>query len=166
MKQLTVLSLVILFITFAAACGGGTSSNGDATDTTSSTENSSEAEDESSDVAKYDPKRGEGKFENVALGPIDPAKAESGLAISQVKCAPCHKLTDERLVGPGWAGVTERHTPEWIMNFITNPDAMIDVDPKLQAQLELCLVRMPNQSLSDDDARNLLEFMRKNDGAE
>jgi len=23
---------------------------------------------------------------------------------------------------------------------------------------------MPNQSLSDDDARNLYEFMRKNDG--
>ena len=165
MKQLIVLTLVIFFITFVAACGGGTSSNSNAGDTTGSTEKSSEAEDASSDVSKYDPKRGEGKFENIALGPIDPAKAEKGSAISQVKCTPCHKLTDEKLVGPGWAGVTERHTPEWIMNFITNPDAMIDVDPKLQAQLELCLVRMPNQSLSDDDARNLLEFMRKNDGA-
>jgi hypothetical protein len=50
------------------------------------------------------------------------------------------------------------------MNFITNPDPMIDKDPKLQAQLELCLLRMPNQSLSDADARNILEFMRKNDG--
>jgi hypothetical protein len=30
--------------------------------------------------------------------------------------------------------------------------------------LELCLVRMPNQSLTDDDARAILEFMRKNDG--
>ncbi len=47
------------------------------------------------------------------------------------------------------------------MNFITNPDPMIDKDPKLQAQLELCLVRMPNQSLSDDDARNILEFMAR-----
>jgi hypothetical protein len=25
-------------------------------------------------------------------------------------------------------------------------------------------VRMPNQNLSDDDARNVYEFMRKNDG--
>jgi hypothetical protein len=25
-------------------------------------------------------------------------------------------------------------------------------------------VRMPNQSLADNDARELLEFMRKNDG--
>ena len=41
---------------------------------------------------------------------------------------------------------------------------MIDKDPEMQAQLELCLVRMPNQNLSDQDARNLLEYMRKNDG--
>ena len=41
---------------------------------------------------------------------------------------------------------------------------MINKDPKVQAQLEICLVRMPNQNLSDDDARALLEFQRKNDG--
>ena len=41
---------------------------------------------------------------------------------------------------------------------------MIDKDPELQAQLEICLVRMPNQSLTDTDARNILEFMRQNDG--
>jgi hypothetical protein len=50
------------------------------------------------------------------------------------------------------------------MNFISNPDPMIDKDPEVQAQLELCLVRMPNQSLTDNDARDLVEFMRKNDG--
>ena len=41
---------------------------------------------------------------------------------------------------------------------------MINKDTKAQAMLEICLVRMPNQGLSDDDARNVLEFMRKNDG--
>lgn len=50
------------------------------------------------------------------------------------------------------------------MNFITNPDPMIDKDPAVQAQYELCLVRMPNQGLTDDDARHILEFMRQNDG--
>jgi hypothetical protein len=40
---------------------------------------------------------------------------------------------------------------------------MIDKDPKIQAQLEICLVRMPNQNISDEDARNVYEFMRKND---
>ena len=50
------------------------------------------------------------------------------------------------------------------MNFSTNPDPMIDKDPELQAQLELCLVRMPNQALTDDEARHILEYMRQNDG--
>lgn len=90
--------------------------------------------------------------------------ATEGHTIANLKCASCHKYTTERLVGPGWSGVTQKHKPHWIMNFITNPDPMIDKDPELQAQLELCLVRMPNQNLSDDDARKILEFMRQNDG--
>ncbi|HOY42929.1 MAG TPA: c-type cytochrome [Chitinophagales bacterium] len=113
----------------------------------------------------YDPKRGEGKFTKVDIGAtLDATMATSGKKIAGVKCTSCHKTTEEKLVGPGWKGVTTRRTPEWIMNFITNTDAMIDKDPEAQAQLEICLVRMPNQSLSDDDARHLLEFMRKNDG--
>jgi pyruvate-formate lyase-activating enzyme len=67
-------------------------------------------------------------------------------------------------VGPGWKAVTSRHSAEWIMNFVTNTDEMLNKDPKAQAQLEICLVRMPNQNLSDEDARALYEFMRKNDG--
>jgi mono/diheme cytochrome c family protein len=90
--------------------------------------------------------------------------AEKGKAVAGVKCLSCHKTTGEKLVGPGWQGVTSRHQPHWIMNFITNPDPMIDKDPKVQAQLEICLVRMPNQSLNDDEARSVLEYMREIDG--
>jgi cytochrome c551/c552 len=112
-----------------------------------------------------DPERGMGKFTNVEVGPLDPAMAATGKTVYEVKCASCHKMTDEKLVGPGWKGVTSRHKPEWIMNFMTNTDEMLNKDPKAQAQLEICLVRMPNQNLSDNDARSLLEFMRQNDGA-
>jgi cytochrome c5 len=113
----------------------------------------------------YDPNRGEGKFTTVDLpAEINNEMAENGKTkVFDVKCSACHKLTDEKLVGPGWKGVTTRNTPVWIMNFITNTDQMLNKDPKALAQLELCLVRMPNQNLSDDDARNVLEFMRKND---
>lgn len=143
-----------------AACSGGsdtnTSAKSDADVTSAATGNPS-----------YDPHRGEGKFTKVELGDkLDAAMADAGKKIYDVKCSACHKLTNEKLVGPGWAGITKRVSPEWIMNFITNPDAMIDKDPELQAQLEICLVRMPNQNLSDDDARHILEFMRKNDGAQ
>ncbi|MEO5995941.1 MAG: cytochrome c [Chitinophagaceae bacterium] len=159
MRKLVILGL---FAGFVIACGD---SNSPATSdknvvTAEKSENKNPDENPS-----YDPKRGEGKFTKVELAPtLDAAKAESGNKIYGVKCSGCHKTTDEKLVGPGWSGVTSRHAPEWIMNFITNTDAMINKDPKVQAQLELCLIRMPNQNLSDEDARNLLEFMRKNDG--
>ncbi|MEK7198638.1 MAG: c-type cytochrome, partial [Bacteroidota bacterium] len=79
-------------------------------------------------------------------------------------CSSCHKITEEKLVGPGWKWVTSKYSAPWIMNFITNTDEMITKDPRAQAQLEICLVRMPNQNLTDTDARQLYEFMRKNDG--
>ncbi|GEM_PF-92946 len=117
--------------------------------------------------AAYDPKRGEGKFDesSVSLGALDAALATTGKAIAETKCFSCHKITDEKLVGPGWKGVTQRRAAHWIMNFITNPDPMIDKDPEVQAQLELCLVRMPNQNLAENEAREIVEFMRQNDGA-
>ncbi len=120
---------------------------------------------ESTDNNSYDPNRGEGKFKTVDVSDkLNITMADKGLKIFSVKCSSCHKTTAEKLVGPGWTGVTKRYTAPWIMNFITNTDAMITKDPKAQAQLEICLVRMPNQNLSDDDARNLYEYMRKNDG--
>jgi len=157
------LSFFIVAFLMLTSCGDKKKSNEDFSPSTSSEEGMPAAE--TVDASTYDPKRGEGKYTTVELGAtVDQAMAAKGESIASVKCTSCHKLTDEKLVGPGWKGVTSRHEPAWIMNFITNPDPMINKDPKLQAQLEICLVRMPNQSLADADARSLLEFMRKNDG--
>lgn len=113
----------------------------------------------------YDPNRGEGKFDSVDLSPnLNVEMAKKGKQIAEAKCSSCHKITDEKLVGPGWKGVSERRRPEWLMNFITNPDAMIDKDPEVQAQLEICLVRMPNQGITDVEAREIVEYMRQIDG--
>ncbi|MCX6290480.1 MAG: cytochrome c [Bacteroidetes bacterium] len=108
---------------------------------------------------------GIGKFKNVQLThPLDAALITKGKPIYDGKCFACHKLTAEKLVGPGWKGVTDRRTPEWIMNFITNTNVMLDSDLIAQKMFITCLVRMPSQGVSDEDARNLLEFMRQNDG--
>lgn len=152
--------LLVLSLALAIACGKKEASAED-----NYQPGGGEATTEAADPASYDPKRGEGKFDTVELGAtLDQALAKKGEEVAGVKCASCHKTTDEKLVGPGWKGVTERRKPEWIMNFITNPDPMIDKDPEVQAQLEICLVRMPNQGISDEEARGILEYMRKNDG--
>ena len=161
MKNLKFLA-ISLFTVALVSCGGDKKTDSVTTTDTSATAASTPAE--SADAAKYDPNRGIGKHENIDVSKFDPAMASAGEKVAEVKCFSCHKTTEEKLVGPGWSGVTSRHQPEWIMNFITNTDAMITKDPKMQAALEICLVRMPNQNLADEDARNLLEFMRKNDG--
>lgn len=109
--------------------------------------------------------RGLGEVKEVTLKtPLEQDRVGRGLAIYEMKCQACHKLDDQRVVGPGWKNITTRRKPEWIMNMITNVDVMLDQDPEAQKLLELCLMRMPNQNVSIGDARDILEFMRQNDG--
>ncbi|MHA6727972.1 c-type cytochrome [Chryseobacterium sp. A301] len=160
MKRRRLLELSLLaFALISCGSDKNESSIPAGSQTTSKTEKSSGAN-------SYDPTRGIGQYDvsNVDLSTFDPQLAAKGKGIADVKCMTCHKTTDEKLVGPGWKGITKRQTPHWILNFISNPDPMLDVDPELQKQLELCLVRMPNQALADTEARQLLEYMREIDG--
>lgn len=100
----------------------------------------------------------------IITNPLNAEWVATGKAIYELKCQSCHRLTEEKLVGPGWKGVTQRRKPIWILNMITNVEMMLEKDPEAQKLLELCLVRMPNQNLMLDDARKILEFQRSNDG--
>jgi len=142
--------IVLILLAFAAmSCGGG--------------DNSDPASKPGPPPVEDDGK-GFGKTTEVALNnPLNPEMVEKGKAIYEMKCAACHKLTAQRVVGPGWAGVTDKRKPEWIMNMITNVDMMLEKDPAAQKLLEECLTRMPNQNVSVEDARNILEFIYQND---
>jgi mono/diheme cytochrome c family protein len=156
MKKILLIAGIVISI-YACSNSGNSEQASDKQETTPSTETGSPA------VSPSD--KGIGKFQNVTIDPkLNEQMATKGQSIYDVKCSACHKLSDEKLVGPGWKGATSRHAPEWIMNFVTNVDEMLNKDPKAQAQLEICLVRMPNQNLTDEDARAAYEFMRKNDG--
>jgi mono/diheme cytochrome c family protein len=112
-----------------------------------------------------DPTKGIGAVKNVTLNtPLEQDRVKRGLSIYEMKCLSCHKLDETRIVGPGWKDITKKRKPEWIMNMITNVDVMLEQDPEAQKLLELCLMRMPNQNMSIGDARDVLEFMRQNDG--
>lgn len=109
--------------------------------------------------------KGIGQVTQVTLNtPLEAERIPRGKAIYEMKCQACHRLDDQRVVGPGWKDVTKRRKPEWIMNMITNVDVMLEQDEEAQKLLELCLMRMPNQNVSVGDARDILEYMRQNDG--
>ena len=165
MKNLKLFLIGLATITIIS-CGGDKKIES-STESNSAEATSASAESESTSSGDYDPKRGLGKYDesNVDVSKFDATMAAEGKKIAEVKCTSCHKPTEEKLVGPGWKGVTTRQTPYWIMNFISNPDPMISVDPELQKQLEICLVRMPNQGLNETEARQVVEYMREIDGA-
>lgn len=108
--------------------------------------------------------KGVGPIKTVEVGEgIDEALAAEGKTIFEGKCSACHQLTDQKIVGPGLAGVTERRKPEWIMNMVINPEEMTKKDPTAKKLLAEHLTQMTNQNISEADARALLEFLRQND---
>ena len=154
MKRIIIFLAIIAFIW---SCGGGDSNTGD-----QRTPPKSMIPD-----AVEDDGKGLGEIKEVKLNnPLSAAMVERGKGIYEMKCAACHKLSAQRVVGPGWEGLTSKRKPEWIMNMITNVEMMLAEDPTAQALLEECLIRMPNQNLSSSDARDVLEFMYSIDGKE
>lgn len=153
MKRRTMVTALIISLSMGMiAC---TESSGETTGTEA---NSGAATEQSAATQGIKP-------EDVQLTtPLNAEWVAAGKSTYELKCQSCHKLTDEKLVGPGWAGVTKKREPHWILNMITNIDMMLETDAEAQKLLEQCLVRMPNQNLSQEDARQVLEFMRSNDG--
>lgn len=145
---------------FVVACGNNSSESTDTSTTETNTGTTDNAGTGQNEVHGTEVKEGDIQLTN----PLDPKMIAEGKSTYELKCQSCHKLSDEKLVGPGWKDVTKRRTPVWIMNMITNVDMMLESDPEAQKLLEQCLVRMPNQNVSKDDARELLEYMRSNDG--
>ena len=110
--------------------------------------------------------KGIGPVTSVEIGAtLDEALAADGKSIFEGKCAACHQLSDEKIVGPGLAGVTERRQPEWVMNMIINPEEMTKKDPEAKKLLAEHLTQMTNQNVTEQDARAILEFLRQNDKA-
>src|SRR5210317_839013 len=146
LKEFTLACMVLL----AVSCGS---------------DGKKEVETSEKEVAKetveVDPAedKGIGPVKNVTLGEIDETMAAEGKEVFKVKCSACHKMS-KRFVGPGLAGITERRTPEWIMNMILNPEEMVAKNPIAKKLLAEYLAPMANQSLTEDEARQILEYFR------
>lgn len=91
---------------------------------------------------------------------IDQAMAAKGMEVYKTKCMACHK-PDKKFIGPAPTGIFERRTPEWIMNMILNPEEMTQKDPLAKALLmEFNGSPMANQGLTEEEARQVLEYFR------
>lgn len=106
--------------------------------------------------------KGVGPVASVTLAALDESLADKGKKQFEAKCSACHKF-EEKVVGPALSGVTNRRTPEWIMNMILNPVEMTQKDPIAQGLLAEHLTQMTFQNVQESEAREILEYFRKMD---
>jgi len=101
------------------------------------------------------------------VGSIDAALADRGGQLFQSRgCNACHTLGGGRLVGPDLAGVTERRDGDFIVAMITSPDSMLAVNETARQMLAEYFTPMPNQGITDEEARALFEYLRRNDAGD
>lgn len=138
---------------FLASCGGGTTS-----DETDEVPTSMLAAEVSTDPMKN---KGIGPISSITLADeVDVEMAEAGRVLFEQMCTACHK-PDRNFIGPAPKDVLTRRTPEWIMNMMLNPEEMTQKDPiAKELLLEFNGMPMTNQSLSEEQARQMLEYFR------
>lgn len=160
--QLVVVAMLSSAMLFSCSSGENENQGADAQEETGLAESSGTNETVAEEIE--DDGKGIGPVSAVEVGDkIDEALAAEGKNIFESKCSACHTLTDQKVVGPGLAGVTERRKSEWIMNMVINPEEMTKKDPTAKKLLAEHLTQMTNQDISEKDARAILEFLRQND---
>ena len=114
--------------------------------------------------SQRDPEIGIGPVDKVEISAtIDDGMVTKGKQIFETKCLSCHKI-NEKFVGPALIGVTKRRKPEWIMNQILNPEEMTKKDEVAKRLFhESNMTQMTFENVTQDDARAILEYFRKND---
>lgn len=154
-KRIITLALLGGAVLLAAGCGGG-----DKAQTAAGGQTQGAPAAQAGDLTPFQLENGIGPItEAITLGPIDQAMAEKGKAVFEGKCSACHKM-EEKYVGPALGAVTERRTPAYIMNMILNPQEMYTRHPVAKQLLAEHMTQMPNQQLTQEEARQVLEYFR------
>lgn len=97
--------------------------------------------------------------DKLTLAAVDINLGQKGQQLFMTKCSSCHKF-DSRFVGPPLKDVTKRRKPEWILNMMLNPVQMTQENNVAKELFTQYLIQMTFQDITQDDARNILEYFR------
>ena len=88
-------------------------------------------------------------------------KAQDGEKLFKSYCASCHKPTNQALVGPGLAGVTEKYDKEWLYKWIKNSGALIASGDEraIATYEENNKVAMPAQPVNNEEIDAILDYI-------
>ena len=96
--------------------------------------------------------------------PLLQSLVRKGEKVYNNKCISCHTLDGTASNAASFAGITKNRRPEWIMNLTTGVDMKLAESRKEQNKLNTCYTRQAGQRLDVVESRDLLEFLRNNDG--
>lgn len=154
------LVLIAVFGAFLVSCGGKKEEKKDGFEV-----NRAKTEDKKAEVSEGVPvdlnNKGVGPIKSLEFADeIDTDMAARGEAKFNAICVACH-MAEQRMIGPAMKGVYERRSPEWVMNMMLNPNGMLKDDPIAKALLkEYNNAIMLNQNLTEEEARDLAEYLR------
>lgn len=98
-----------------------------------------------------------------AEGTVDEDLATTGAGLFKSKtCSTCHGF-GRRITGPDLVGVSHRRTAAWMEQQMLHPDVMTSQDPISHALLATYAVQMPNLMLKPEEAKALIEYLKKRD---
>lgn len=87
---------------------------------------------------------------------------EEGKAIFTSRCASCHNV-NKMVVGPALAGVDQRHSIDWIINFVQSSQTVIKSGDKKAAELFAKFNNIPmpdHKDLTADNIKSVVEFIK------
>lgn len=162
MKQRSLPVLLAAALLLGAGCSTDQEKHTEEPSTGQTTPSGTSSKEDTLNPADY---KGVGPVSSLTLGKVDPELAEKGKNLFQTACTACHRF-ETRAIGPALKGVTQRRSPEWIMNMILNPMEMTTKDPIAQQLMKEYKTQMTPTNLSEEEARAVLEYLRATDSKE
>ncbi|MCF6201405.1 MAG: Sec-dependent nitrous-oxide reductase, partial [Hydrogenimonas sp.] len=92
--------------------------------------------------------------------PMSEAAKRGEVAFNEGGCGGCHVI-GKVSSGPDLTGVLQRHEngEKWVYEFIKNPEKMYD-DPYVKSMIDYFNLRMPNQGMSDQEVKDIIEYFK------
>jgi cytochrome c551/c552 len=87
---------------------------------------------------------------------------EEGKTLFNSRCAACHNI-NKQLTGPALAGVHERRSIDWIINFVQSSQSMVKSGDKDAVALfeKFNKIPMPDHpDLTDDNIKSIVDFVK------
>lgn len=112
------------------------------------------------DLSEWELEHGIGPIiEPVELGELNVDRSTEGFNLFLSLCSGCHGV-EGVIIGPALRPSIDRRTPEFIMNYIINPNENRERHPIGHELGEQYPTRMVNLSVTEAEARTLYEYLR------